>query len=525
MFLIGVISSETEEEIVKEFFELFKTPWEFYQNSRLYDVVISTTDNNSDVPTRLLVIYGSKKTRFDCEQEISVRSQKKQAILECHEGDFPIYGKVLTFDPETKPLITVKGSSEPAGIEINTQDQKILRIGFDLFQEINFLLSSGQPQEYAHIPTLEMHISMLRHFILTHGIHLLEIPPVPAGYDFIACLTHDVDFVGIRRHKFDHTLLGFIYRALAVSLYNAIKGKISWKNFAKNCKAVLSLPFVYAGIIDDFWVQFHNYLEIEKNAGSTFFFIPSVNSPGETENGKTPKKRAAKYDIHHLKSIIDNLKLAECEIGLHGVDAWHNQDRAKKELAEISVLTNQSQIGVRIHWLYFNQVSPKILEDAGFLFDSTMGYNDAVGYKAGTTQVFRPLGARKLLEIPLHIQDTALFYPSRMGLSEEQAMRLCSDLLSIASQYGGVLTLNWHHRSLAPERLWKDFYIRLLDNINKQRVWFGKASEIVQWFQKRRDVTFEDIQRSGEKMRIVFGNTEKEIQLPMIIRIHHPKII
>ena len=59
-------------------------------------------------------------------------------------------------------------------------------------------------------PTLELHIALLRHLLLQSGVSFVEIPPRPGDYDFICCLTHDVDFFGIRRHKWDRTLAGFV---------------------------------------------------------------------------------------------------------------------------------------------------------------------------------------------------------------------------------------------------------------------------------------------------------------------------
>ena len=53
-------------------------------------------------------------------------------------------------------------------------------------------------------PTLELHISMLRSILDRAGVPLLEIAPRPYGYDFTCCLTHDVDFAGIRRHGLRH---------------------------------------------------------------------------------------------------------------------------------------------------------------------------------------------------------------------------------------------------------------------------------------------------------------------------------
>ena len=82
-----------------------------------------------------------------------------------------------------------------------------------------------------------------------------------------------------------------------------------------------------------------------------------------------------------------------------------------------------------MHWLYWKEASPKVLEDAGFTYDSTFGYNDAIGFRAGTTQPFCPLGAERLLELPLNIQDSAMFYSDRMMLSETEALNACREVI------------------------------------------------------------------------------------------------
>ena len=42
--MIGVIANPSERSIVNEFFELFKTPWEFYRSDRHYDVLLCSGD-------------------------------------------------------------------------------------------------------------------------------------------------------------------------------------------------------------------------------------------------------------------------------------------------------------------------------------------------------------------------------------------------------------------------------------------------------------------------------------------------
>ena len=72
-----------------------------------------------------------------------------------------------------------------------------------------------------------------------------------------------------------------------------------------------------------------------------------------------------------------------------------------------------------------------------------------------------------------------MFYSDRMKLSEEVALTLCKAVIQSCSMFGGALTINWHTRSLSPERLWGNFYAELLREVQKHRVWFGDASNMV----------------------------------------------
>ena len=130
-----------------------------------------------------------------------------------------------------------------------------------------------------------------------------------------------------------------------------------------------------------------------------------------------------------------------------------------------------------MHWLFFDSESARKLDEAGFFYDSTFGYNETVGYRAGTTQGFRPFGTKCLLELPLHVMDTALFYPSHLHFSEEQAMTRVNGMVDDMRQFGGALVINWHDRSIAPERLWDDFYVQLVAKLKATGAWFCTASQ------------------------------------------------
>ena len=237
--------------------------------------------------------------------------------------------------------------------------------------------------------------------------------------------------------------------------------------------------------------------------------------------GRHASRRATAYDVSDLPHWTEVLLKQGCELGVHGIDAWHSADKGRDELATVAAVTGESSIGIRMHWLLRDANTPSVLEQAGYAYDSTFGYNETVGYRAGTSQVFRPLGAQTLLELPLHIQDGALFFPQRLDLSESEAERRCQALIDNASRFGGVLTLLWHDRSHGPERFWGDFYVRLLQALSSLDGWFGTAGQVVGWFRKRREVRFERVETSGSaRTRLRYQG--EEIQPPLKIRIYAP---
>jgi hypothetical protein len=488
--------------IVEELFELFKTPWEDYNSAKWYEMVLCSVDVAEELNTALTVFYGAEKRDFDSVLGIHSLPRGGQVELDWNGFSFPIYRNAAALEGEGDVFLRAGGSGAAFALKIDWNRQKIVRIGYDLFQEVDALLSFMQPAEYAGLPTLEIHIAILRELMVEAKVPFIEIRPVPYGYNISACLTHDIDFAGVRNHKFDHAMLGFLYRAVWRTLFDMLRGKATAHKLWKNLKAVASLPAVYMGFAKDFWVQFDGYREIERNLKSTFFFLPYKGKPGRGTEGTAPLKRACKYDIYEIRDHILKLASEGCEIGLHGIDAWRDSDSAREEAGRIASVTGMNVEGVRVHWLYFDQDSPRVLDKAGLGYDSTCGYNDGVGFRAGTAQAFRPPGCRNLLELPILIQDTAIFFPRRMSLAEDKAFSLCKKIIENVGTFGGVLGINWHDRSLAPERLWGDFYERLLNEIRSRKVWFGTGSEVTGWFRKRRNVKFKQVTTDNGTVKI-----------------------
>jgi peptidoglycan/xylan/chitin deacetylase (PgdA/CDA1 family) len=415
----------------------------------------------------------------------------------------PLYGRSARFEKRGKVLLSEKNTDECAGFLQPSGTGSVARIGYDLFFEIQRLLTEGQPLENAEMPALESHIDLLRTTILAAGVDLVEIPPVPQGCRFIVCLTHDVDHPSLRAHKWDHTFFGFLYRATFGSIKRLFLGQLTVGSVLTNWLAALKGIFVSLGLSKDFWLGFaERYLQLEGGIPSTYFVIPYQGVPGQTRTGQAPAFRASGYGARQIEAALAKLHQAGDEIALHGIDAWIDSEKGKNELREVEKFRSPGETGVRMHWLYFDRESPRLLEEAGASYDSTVGYNEAIGYRAGTTQVYKPFATERLLELPLHVMDTAIFYQDRMQLSPEQATKRIEKMYENVERFGGVLTINWHDRSVLPERLWNRLYSEMLSDLKNKGAWFATAGQTVAWFRKRRSVRFEHDESSGQVKQI-----------------------
>lgn len=523
--MIGVIADTAEHGVICEFFELFKTPWEFYQNDRQYEVLLCAGDSQFDGnAAKLVLVYASGNLAFDTVERIENASRKRNRMLSYNGTRIPIYGNSLTFPEKGTGLLVDAETLQTAIHQHQSRRGVLTRIGYDLFDEVSTLLTAGQPTAYAGVPTLDLHIALLRDLIIASGISLVEVPPVPNGYRFIACLTHDVDHPSIVQHKWDHTAFGFLYRALFGSLGNFFRGRIPVQSLLTNWAAALKLPFAYLGFAKDFWADFEDrYRELEKECCSTFFVIPFKDSPGIDYQGITPKFRASRYNARDIAGTIGKIVAAGCEVGLHGIDAWTDSSKALEELKEIRRLTGISETGVRMHWLYYDQRSPVALEQAEAAYDSTIGYRETVGYRAGTTQVYKPLQVTRLLELPMHVMDTALFYPDYMGLDQWQATEVLRRLTDNVIHLGGCITINWHDRSLSPERLWYTCYRDLVQDLKNRGAWFATAGQAILWFRKRRSIVFETNGVEPNTVRIKATARGEDSVPGLRLRIYNPR--
>jgi len=161
----------------------------------------------------------------------------------------------------------------------------------------------------------------------------------------------------------------------------------------------------------------------------------------------------------------------------------------KRQKEQVERAIDAPVVSVRHHYLHFDiRHTPRVQEQAGFLVDSSLGFNDDVGFRHGTSYPYRlwdgmaeePL---KLLELPLTIQDKCLLRLVAND-SREDALETATILADRVAAVGGMLTLLWHPCTIRNE-VYFNLYRDLLLLLKRRNAWFGTMAEVAHWWSRK----------------------------------------
>jgi hypothetical protein len=264
---------------------------------------------------------------------------------------------------------------------------------------------------------------------------------VPASRRLRAKLSHDLDFVGIPfslRSALGHA----IYRRRPAATIRDIAAR-----FTAVEPAYLSAVTELA------------QLSLQRGLDSAFYW--KASPPGPHDSG---------YDPRHPKLRRAMVWLTEhgFENGIHpGYETWRDRDRLRSEVELLQSVLQQQRLGGRQHFLRWCPETWVDWEACGLAYDSTLGFADAIGFRAGTCIPYRPWIASlnrevNLLEIPLIVMDlTPLAY---MQLSLPEALAAILRCIDACRLVGGVFTLLWHNTTLL-NPAFGNLYRELLDHL------------------------------------------------------------
>ena len=216
-------------------------------------------------------------------------------------------------------------------------------------------------RSHLHEPLCDIQIDALRQELKKYTV-LVEIPPVPWGYSYMVALTHDVDLTSVKECR---------WVTAGYAAYQCVAHGDVPEGFR--------LGLARIGVGNDPWSLFGRWKTFEDQLGvrSTFFFIPKKDDPGM----RAHPYRAVGYDIKEKADLIHDLKKDGWETGVHGIDNWTDAELGKLEIAALDL--EGKMPGNRTHWLLFDENSWKKLDEAGYSYDTTFGYNDDAGFRAG----------------------------------------------------------------------------------------------------------------------------------------------
>ncbi len=210
-------------------------------------------------------------------------------------------------------------------------------------------------------------------------------------------------------------------------------------------------------------------MEVNEAAGNivAFYFIPI----------QTHSKWEDAYDIRSQKiaSLLRHIVDSGHEIGFHpGYQTYKSPDTFRQSTevfreACASQTIDLPNIGGRQHYLRYDiACTPRLWEENGFTYDSSLAYADRAGFRCGVCYeytMFDLIGRRKmnLKQRPLVTMEGTIIghaYENR-GYSQEAAKRF-EYLMSVCRQFEGDYTLLWHN-SFFISSFAKKTYLKLIN--------------------------------------------------------------
>ena len=326
-------------------------------------------------------------------------------------------------------------------------DQKGFDINFDIFGAVFFMISRYEEYNYSYNFSFAKSVAYKNNFLdkpivniwlnelKTVLIKKFKIKLKTPEYKFIS--TIDIDNAYAYKNK---TVLRQIFSTTRFLLRE--------KNF-KDLKKRLK---VNLGKEKDPYDTYEYILELHKKYDKNLIFFVQLSNYGKFDKN-------INYKNKNFRNLIKNLSKFS-EIGIHpGHASNFSFETLKKEVERLKKILSKQINKSRQHYLMLKFPDTyRNLIKVGIKQDFTMGFSNAIGYRAGTTLPFEfyDLNKEKKTELtiyPFTVMDVAL--NKYMMVSPGIAMEIIIKHINITKKYGGYFISAWHNESLSEYREWK----------------------------------------------------------------------
>jgi peptidoglycan/xylan/chitin deacetylase (PgdA/CDA1 family) len=302
------------------------------------------------------------------------------------------------------------------------------------------------------------------------------LPRWPDAAPFAFCGTHDIDSLSkwhLRR------ALGEVGRLRQTWRTSGLSGVA--QRVCSVASQLIHDPNPYDNVL--------KLAEQERARGvtATYFFLAGRRHPHD-----------ARYDLSRDESVGALIRQVEAlghEVGLHGsYTTFGDAQRLDEELRTLRQYAEKS-VGQRQHYLRFDSMlSWPAYAAVGIEYDSSMGFADQVGSRAGFSFPMFPYDVRRravypFVEIPLLVMDATLHAYRR--LEADMAWAATRDVLQSVADCGGCFTMLWHNASFDDLDMpgYGDIYWQALEWAQERGAWIAPLADVSRWWMQRAQQT------------------------------------
>jgi hypothetical protein len=181
------------------------------------------------------------------------------------------------------------------------------------------------------------------------------------------------------------------------------------------------------------------------------------------------------YDVRDpwIRALLRSIHDRGHEIGIHGsFTTYKDATQLSSEVALLKQVCEDENVGLasiggRQHYLRWSVLDTwDIWDDVGLSYDSTLGFAEHCGFRAGTCYEFPAYSLRhrrqlRLRERPLVVMDVTLSAQQYMALSISEAKRRIRYLADVCRFYRGSFVCLFHNNSLETAA-YKRFFLETL---------------------------------------------------------------
>lgn len=263
---------------------------------------------------------------------------------------------------------------------------------------------------------------------------------------------------------------------LDIDIAYAYRGREWWRMLGATARDALQFRLsriserikVLSGSAPDPYDNYGLWLEATEVADESVCFVLCGNGRGHDINLNPNHPR--------MRSLLQKLA-SRVEVGIHpSYKTLGSRQAMQGEIEQLTQITGKKPVSSRQHFLRMHiPTTFTDLESLGVQKDYSMGFADAIGFRAGTAYPFMFFDFLKndasgVQLVPLIAMDSAL--RNYMNLNPDEALDRLKTLWQAIETSGGSLVTVWHNHSLSGREgweNWREVFLAFTDFVQQKR--------------------------------------------------------